>query len=134
VLLRFAGSDKISDDHHPGGSPYPHLQGLRSRERRNRIDQRDAGPNCTLGVILMRCRIAEVNQHTIAHISGDEASEATHGLGDAPLVGRNHLAQVLWVHTGGECRRTDKVREHHSDLAALGGVLGGFVGCRGSVG
>src|SRR6266536_1213138 len=81
----------------------------------------------------MRCRIAEVNQHTIAHISGDEASEATHGLGDAPLVGRNHLAQVLWVHTGGECRRTDKVREHHSDLAALGGVLAGFVGFQSSV-
>src|ERR1700682_2705373 len=82
----------------------------------------------------MRCRIAEVNQHTIAHISGDEAPEVPHGLGDAPLVGRNDLAKVLWVHTGGKRRRTDKVREHHGDLAALGGVLGGFVGCRGSVG
>ena len=82
----------------------------------------------------MRCRIAEVNQHTVAHISGDEAPEAAHGLGDAPLIGRNDLAQVLRVHTGGERRRTDKVREHHGDLAALGGVLGGFVGCQRSVG
>ena len=82
----------------------------------------------------MRCRIAEVNQHTIAHIPGDEAPEAAHGLGDARLIGRNDLAQVLRIHACGERRRTDKVREHHGDLAALGGVSGGFVGCRGSVG
>ena len=39
----------------PVAAPYPHLQGLRSRDRGDRIDQREAGPNCTLGVILMRC-------------------------------------------------------------------------------
>ena len=38
--------------------------------------------------------------------------------------------QVLRVHPGGERRRTNKVREHHRDLPALGGVLGGYVGCR----
>ena len=54
ALLRFAGPDKVSDHHHPGGNPDPHLQGLRRAERGNRIDQREAGPNCTLGVILMR--------------------------------------------------------------------------------
>ena len=43
-----------------------------------------------------------------------------HGLGDAFLIGRNDLAQVLRVHARGECRRTDQVREHHRDLAALG--------------
>src|SRR5258707_1498471 len=37
-----------------------------------------------------------------AHISGDEASEVAHGLGDAPLIGRNDLAKVLWVHTCGK--------------------------------
>jgi hypothetical protein len=35
----------------------------------------------------------------------------------------NDLSQVLGVHTGRECCRTDKVREHHCDLATLGGVL-----------
>jgi hypothetical protein len=63
----------------------------------------------SLGVIFMRCRIAEVNQHTIAQIPGDEAPEAAHGLGDARLIGRNDLAQVLQVHACGERRRTDKV-------------------------
>src|SRR4029077_20616010 len=64
----------------------------------------------------------------------DKAAEAAHGIGNARLVGRNDLAEVLWVHPCGERCRTDQVREHHGDLAALGGVLGGFVGCRGSVG
>ena len=40
------------------------------------------------------------------------------------LVARNDFAQVLRVHAGGEGRRADKVREHHCDLAAFGGVLG----------
>ena len=44
--------------------------------------------------------------------------------GDTFLMGRNDLSQVLGVHPGGECRRADEVREHHRDLAALGGVLG----------
>ena len=35
------------------------------------------------------------------------------------LIGGNDLAQVLRVHAGGERRRTDQVREHHRDLAAL---------------
>src|SRR4029079_15104272 len=34
--------------------------------------------------------------------------------------------EVLRVHPGGERSRTDQVREHHGDLAALGGVLRGL--------
>jgi hypothetical protein len=70
----------------------------------------------------MRLRIAEVNQHAVAHVFRHEPAKATHGLGNARLIGRNDLAQILRVHTGGECRRADKVREHHGDLAALGGI------------
>ncbi len=134
ALLRFAGPDKVPDHHQAGGNPNPHLYGLRSRERSNRIDQREAGPNGTLGVILMRLRIAEINQHAVAHIFRDEAPEAAHSIGDARLIGRNDLAQVLRVHACGERRRTNKVHEHHGDLPALGAVLGGVVGCQRSVG
>ena len=37
----------------------------------------------------MGLRIAEINEHTIAHVLRYETAEATHGLGDAFLVGRN---------------------------------------------
>src|ERR1700730_16932037 len=109
VLRCFAGPNKIPDHHHPRGRPYPYLQRLRSRERGDRINQREAGPNGPLGVILMRCGIAEVNQYAIAQISGNEASEGAHGLGDAPLIGRNDLPQVFWVETSRQRRRADKV-------------------------
>ena len=81
----------------------------------------------------MRLRVAEIDEHAIAHVFRDEAPEAAHRIGDARLIGRNDLAQVLGVETRGERRRTDKVRKHHGDLAALGGVLGRFVGCQRSV-
>src|SRR5262249_23841804 len=65
--------------------------------------------------------------------------EALHRRCDAFLIGRNDLAQVLRVHAGGERRRTDKVREHHRDLAAFGSVgvrlrSGGEFGCRRAAG
>ena len=69
----------------------------------------------------MGLRIAEVDEHTIAHVLRHEAAEALHSLGNAFLIGRNDLSKVLRVHARGECRRADKVREHHRHLAALGG-------------
>jgi hypothetical protein len=42
---------------------------------------------------------------------------------DAFLIRGNDLPQILRVHPGGKSRRTDEVGKHHSDLAALGGVL-----------
>ena len=44
-------------------------------------------------------------------------------LGDALLIGGNHLTQILRVHACRQRCRADQVREHHGDLAALGGVL-----------
>ena len=57
-----------------------------------------------LRVVLMGLRIAEVDEHAVAHVFGNEAIEAAHGVGDAFLIGRNDLAQVLGVHAGRECR------------------------------
>jgi len=72
----------------------------------------------------MSLRISEIDEHAVAHIFGHKPAVAAHGLGDAFLIRRNNLTQVFWVHASGERRRTDQVREHHRNLAALGGVLG----------
>ena len=74
----------------------------------------------------MGLRIAEIDEHPIAHVLRDEPSEALHSLGDALLISGNDLAQVFRVHACRECCRTDEVREHHGDLPALGGVLRGL--------
>ena len=97
----------------------------------DRFDQLQPRPHRPLGVVLVGLRIAEVHEHAVAHVLRYEPAEALHGLGDALLIGGDDLAQVLRVHARRECRRTDKVREHHGDLAALGGVLGLRLGRRG---
>jgi hypothetical protein len=68
--------------------------------------------------------IAKIHEDTVPHISRDETLKAVHGSSDAFLISRNNFAQVLWVHLGRECRRTDKIREHHRELAPLGALLG----------
>ena len=118
------GASVIADNDQPGRDADTGLQGNARLQRGHPRDQLQPRANRPLGVILMGLRIAEVDEDTVAHVFRHEAAEAAHRLGDAFLIGRNDLAQVLRVHAGGERRRADEVREHHRDLAALGGVLG----------
>ena len=108
----------------PVAMPTRVCSGAAGLQSAHRLDQLQSRPYCSLGIILMRLRIAEVYEDTVAHVLRHEPAEALDSLGDAFLIGGNDLAQVLRVHAGGECRRADEVREHHRDLAALGGVLG----------
>src|SRR5262245_37012312 len=71
----------------------------------------------------MSVRIAEIDQHAIAHILGNKSIETAYGFGSAFLVGRNNLSEVLRVHARGERRRTDQIAEHHSYLTTLGALF-----------
>ena len=124
LLLSRTRSDQIADYDQPGGNADAGLQWSTGLQPAHRFDQLQPRPYRPLGVVLMGLRIAEVDEHAVAHVLRYEPAEALHSLGDALLIGGNDLAQVLRVHAGRECRRTDEVREHHRDLAALGGVLG----------
>ena len=110
----------------PVAMPTRVCSGAAGLQPADRSDQLQPRPYRPLGIILVRLRIAEIHEHAVAHVLRYEPAEALHGLGDAFLIGGNDLAQVLRVHARGERCRTDEVREHHRDLAALGGVLGGF--------
>jgi hypothetical protein len=67
----------------------------------------------------MRLGIAEIDQHTIAHVFGDKAGEASDPVGDAAVIGAEDLAQILGIKAGRERRRADQVAEHHGQLAPL---------------
>jgi hypothetical protein len=58
------------------------------------------------------------------------SAKAAHGLGDALLIRRDHVAQILRVQAGGDRRRADQIAEHHRHLPAFGEkvnqVLAGF--------
>ena len=48
-------------------------------QHRHRLNQRKSGTHGTLGVVLVGLRIAEISQHPIADVPGDEAPKTTHG-------------------------------------------------------
>ena len=124
LLLSSTRSDQIADYDQPGSNAHAGLQWSAGLQSANRLDQLQPRPYRPLGVVLVGLRIAEIDQHAVAHVLRYEPAEALHSLGDALLIGGNDLAQVLRVHARRERCRTDEVREHHRDLAALGGVLG----------
>src|SRR5215831_20351043 len=98
------------------------------------MDHRRTASYSALGVVLVSLWISEIDQDAVAHVLRHEAVEAAYRFSHAFLIGRDYLAEVLRVHASGQRRRTHQVREHDGDLTALGGVLGSFAGCRGSIG
>ena len=76
----------------------------------------------------MRLRVAEIDQHPVAHVLGDKAVEAADRLGDGAVVGADQLTQILRVKTGRQRGRADQIAEHHRQLPAFG--VGGSRSCR----
>ena len=94
---------------------------MRSRgQSADRLDYRQPRPHRTLGIVLMCLRIAEIDQHPVAHIFGDKPIEAADRLGNGAVIVPDQLPQILRVMTGRECCRADQVAEHHRQLAAFG--------------
>jgi hypothetical protein len=82
LLLCGALADEIADHHEPGGDAHAHLQladGGRV-EPADRGDDVETGADGPLGIVFVGARIAEVNQHAVAHVFGDETVEAANPL------------------------------------------------------
>ena len=78
ALLRLSRTEQIADDDDPGRDPDAHMQrraGGRLQLRRG-LDDREPRPHGALGVVLVRLRIAEIGEHAVAHVFGDEAAVA----------------------------------------------------------
>ena len=104
LLLRSARPDQVADDHQSRCDADTRLQGrvgLQSTYSSDQLQPCAHGPLC---VVLVGLRIAEVDQHPVAHVLRYEAAEALHGLRDALLIGRNDLAEVFRVHARRERR------------------------------
>jgi hypothetical protein len=67
----------------------------------------------------MCSRVAEINQHAVAHVFGDVAFEPRYHLGDGGVIGAQQLAHILRVETRGERRRTGQIAKHDCQLPAL---------------
>ena len=77
ALLGFTRADQVADDDKPGRNADTGLQ-----RRTGDFNSLTAAisskprPHRPLGVILMRLRIAEINEHPVAHVFRDEPAEA----------------------------------------------------------
>jgi hypothetical protein len=92
---------------------------------RHGFDQGEAGAHRAFGVVLARLRVAEIGQHAVAHVFGDEAALAFDGLSAAPVIGGDDGAQVLDLQSGRQRGRPDEVAEHDGKMTALGVVAWG---------
>src|SRR5262249_17521082 len=102
ALLRLPRPGEIADNHQPRRNSDTGLQGTARPKPAPRCDRFVPGPYGPPRVVLMGLRITKVHEDAIPHISGDEPAEVVHGLGDAFLIDRNDLSQVLRVHAGGK--------------------------------
>ena len=94
--------------------------------RPHRRQQLQASPHGALGIVLMRLRIAEVDEQAIAQVLGDMALVALDDSRCGLLVGAHHRAEVFGVELPGEACGVGQVTEQHRELAAFG--VGGGVG------
>jgi len=120
ALLCGTLADQIANHGEPGGDAEPHTQLLPRGQSADRLDYRQPRPHRSLGIVFMRLRVAEIDQHPVAHVLGDKPVEAADRRGDDAVVVADQLAQILRVMTGRECRRADQVAEHHRQLPAFG--------------
>ena len=120
ALPAVAASQQIADHHEPGRYPDAGLQPFPpDRQFWHRVDYGQAGPQRHLRLVLVSLRIAEIDQHAVAHEAGDKPVERPHRGGDAVVVGRDHLAQIFRVEPRGKRRRPHQIAEHHRQLPAL---------------
>ena len=122
--MRRALSDKVADYDDPGGDADADLEiFIRPRfELCNDGRDVEAGPDRTLGVLLVSARKAKIGQHAIAHEFGDEAVIACDSARTGVLIDANDLAHVLGIQPGRHRGRADEIAKHDRELAALGGV------------
>src|SRR5690242_17317972 len=91
----------------------------RGVETGNSLDDGETGAHGALGVILVGDRIAEIDQHPVAHVSGHEAPQPCNAVGDAAMIGFDHVTKVLGVQSSTNGGGTYQVAEHDCELAAF---------------
>jgi len=98
LFLRRALADQIADNNEPGGDADARFElGGFDINATDSVDQAEPGPDPPLGVVLMRSRVAEIDQHAVAHVFGDKTIKPGDHRGDRAMVGGDDLAQIFGI-------------------------------------
>ena len=93
VLIYFGYPQAHEDD------AEPHTQLLPRGQSADRLDYRQPRPHRSLGIVLMRLRVAEIDQYPVTHVLGNKAVEAADCRGNRAMVVSDQLPQILRVKT-----------------------------------
>jgi hypothetical protein len=103
LLLRRAIADQIADHHQPGSDADTRLElGRFNIEASDSVDHVQPRPDRPLGIVLMRSRVAEIDQHAVAHVFGDKPFEVPDDFRDGAVVCGDDLAQILGIEARGK--------------------------------
>ena len=125
---RRAGAD-LADHHEAGGDADARLQvdaALRlgrpggSIKCRHGLEHVQRRVHRALRVVLVRARIAEVDQAAIAEQLRHMAVVRRHRGGHRVVIASDQALQIFRVEPAGQQGRADQVAEHHGELAPLG--------------
>src|SRR5204862_5463947 len=105
-------ANQVADDHQPGGNPdaRPQLDGS-DIEPTHGVESAQPRPDRPLSIVLMRLRIAEINENAVAHVPGDEAIEPGDDFADGAVISADDLTQILGIEPSRELSRADQVAE-----------------------
>jgi hypothetical protein len=120
LFLCRALTDQVTDHDQPGGDPDARLQfdGF-DIETTDSIGDTQPRPDRTFGIVLMCSRVAEIDQHAVAHVFGDKSIHPDDDFSDSAMVSSDDLAQILGIEPRREFGRAGQVAEHHRQLPAL---------------
>ena len=98
ALLRLARPDQITDDDEPGGDANANCQPARGGiEPADARDQCQARAHRPLGIVLQRSRIAEIDEHAVAHVFRYITTEPPDLLGHSGVIEAQDRAQIFRV-------------------------------------
>ena len=121
VLLRFAGADEVADDDDARSDADPRMQwgASRSVQPGRGGDDRERRAQGILGVVLVSPRIAEIGEHAITHVFGDEAAVGADEASAAFVIDCEDLSHVLGIEPRSNSGRADEIDKHHGEITAF---------------
>jgi hypothetical protein len=75
----------------------------------------------TLGIVLLRHRIAEQRHHPVAQLLGDLAAHFRDRNRSGAEISADQVAPLFSVQLRGDARRVQQIAEHYYDMTSLAG-------------
>ena len=122
---------QVADDHEAGRHADAHVQRPADPvELPDPGDEREPGANGAHGVVVVAVGVAEIDHGTVAEQQRHEAIEFPHRVRDAPMVGADHVAEILRVELRRQLGGSHQVAEEYGELPSLRALCAASFGDR----